>query len=254
MDAASSSSRSQSQYRQIESLFVFSFLRLLMCRKSVHRSSSVSGLSGGGHNAHSLRRGATTYTQSREAGMYSREGGPTSFVPYQRIEDNRDVEALVRSKDLGDSVNRRLYQYSKQNGLRGWRCINDSSGITLYFNTLTREITSMVPEGFMIKSTALITPKVQNLQEYALAVNAMFDRVRRNQMVMRHPSFSIHSSESSSKKDRASSTLTVPYLIRQNSCLSRGSDVSYGTEHSSDSSILMQLRNILFEGNDVETE
>ena len=234
---------------------MFQFLWCLRCRKSSHRSSSVSGMSGGGHNPYSLRRGATTYNQSREAAVYSREGGQSSFMPYQLIDDNRDMEVLVRSKDLGDIVNRRLYQYSKLNGLRGWRCISDCSGITLYYNILTREITSMVPEGFMVKSTALITPpKVQNIQEYALAVNAMYDRVRRNQTVMRHPSFSIHSSESSSKKDRTSSTLTVPYLIRQNSYLSRGSDVSYGADHPTDPPILMQLRNILFQGDDAEME
>ena len=208
-------------------------------------------MSGGGYNQYTLRRGATTYVRSREAIMYSREGIQSSFMPYQLIDDNRDVEVLVRSKDLGDIVNRRLYRYAKLNGLRGWRCIRDCSGITLYYNILTREITSMVPDGFMVKSTTLVTPpKVDDITEYALAVNAAYDRMCHNQTLMRHPSFSVHSSESSSKKGRTSSILTsIPHLNRQGSYLSRGSDVSHGTDPSSDPvPILMQLRNILFQG------
>lgn len=222
--------------------------------QAFNRHNSVSAISGSLYPSFVSKRAPSSYRRNKESFGSVREvipnPGPTPS--FQATEDNRDMEVLLKSKQLGDSINNRLYEYSTQDDGRGeWKRLTISNFTELYYNTLTGVISTTIPDGFMVNSTTqAYVPEGEEANKLVVMINTAYSQVRRCYSGPR--SSSLHSMDSSTRHPRSSSSYTplptpfVPRMSRQNSYVSRGETGGH-TENRTESSTLIQLRQILFD-------
>ena len=228
----------------------------VMCRsRLLNHQSSFSAISGSLHPSYSLRRGPSSFVRNGGSFSVSRDKIPSqgSAPSFQSIEENRDLEISKQSMRIVASVNARLYNHSKNGDGHGeWKRLTISNFTELYYNSLTGVISTTIPDGYMVGSTTqAFVPQGTKAKDLAILINAAYAQVRRSYAGPR--STSLHSMDSSTRHTRSSSSYTslpssfLPRMSRQSSFLSRSESIGY-KEARAGSPILMQLREMLFDG------